>query len=224
MPDASLPPLPPVGQPAWRTKVAEVMERLGVGPLATAVVLVVLALGIGLGSRLLSSSPVAAPAPVTAAAPEPEVEPPTTAPSTVVVDVAGAVARPGLFHLAAGSRVADAIAAAGGPTEEADLRAVNQARTLSDGEQVLVPRHGEVVVPAPSPPRGGGSTKAAGPVDLNRATAEELDALPGVGPSTAEAIVEWRNRNGRFRSVDDLLEVPGIGPAKLERLRDLVTV
>ncbi|HEY6533914.1 MAG TPA: ComEA family DNA-binding protein [Acidimicrobiales bacterium] len=150
----------------------------------------------------------------------------------IVVHAAGAVARPGLQRLAPGARVADLLDAAGGPAPDADLDRLNLAAPLADGQRLYVPRVGESA-PAPVSPEGGGgagggsggsggTAAPTGPVDLNTATAEELDALPGVGPATAAAIIDHRERNGRFGSVDDLLDVRGIGPAKLEGLRDLV--
>ena len=144
----------------------------------------------------------------------------------VVVDVAGAVRRPGLYRLSQGARVADAIARAGGPTRRADRALVNLAALLADGEQILIPsRAGPgAAAPASSAAAGGSSGVPAGPVHLNSATAEQLDALPGVGPATAQAIVEWRRQHGRFRSVQDLLEVRGIGPAKFGALRPMVNV
>jgi competence protein ComEA len=161
-----------------------------------------------------------------AKAPAASVTTATTAPATVVVDVAGAVSRPGVIELDAGSRVVDAIAAAGGVTAKADVARLNLAAVLVDGERVYVPVVGEAI-PVPVGGTGdassGGSTPA-GPVNLNTATAEELDALPGVGPTTAQAIIEWRSQHGGFSSVDQLLEVRGIGEAKLADLRDLVTV
>jgi competence protein ComEA len=121
--------------------------------------------------------------------------------------------------------VADALAAAGGPSADAVLVGVNQARVLADGEQVRVPRVGEPAPPPPTPVATESSPPSAVvPVDLNQATPAELDALPGVGPATAAAIIAWRDENGGFRRVDDLLEVPGIGPARLERLRPHVRV
>lgn len=136
----------------------------------------------------------------------------------LVVHVVGAVRRAGLFRLRDGSRVADALARAGGPTRRADLAAVNLAAPLVDGEQVVVPRRGA----------GGSVTGAAAPgagakVSLGSATVEQLDELPGVGPVTAQKIVDWRTTHGPFRSVEDLDDVPGIGPARIEQLRDLVT-
>jgi competence protein ComEA len=144
----------------------------------------------------------------------------TTAPPVVVAHAAGAVAHPGLYRLAKGSRVDDLLRAAGGPLDDADLDRVNLAAPLTDGAQVQVPHRGE-----PGTEVGAVSAGAAfGPVDLNTATVAQLDALPGVGPSTAAAIVAARTRRGRFQRVDDLLDVRGIGPAKLDALRDLVTV
>jgi competence protein ComEA len=136
----------------------------------------------------------------------------------LVVDVAGAVRRPGLYRLAQGDRVADAVARAGGLTRRAERTAVNLAAPLADGEQVLVAARG-------SP--GGGSAAGSpvattGPVSLSSATAEQLDTLPGVGPVTAQKIVAYRQAHGPFTSVDGLDAIPGIGPARLADLRPLV--
>jgi competence protein ComEA len=135
------------------------------------------------------------------------------------VHVVGAVRRAGLFRLRDGSRVADALARAGGPTRHADLTAVNLAAPLFDGQQVVVPRRGApgVAGAVPGPPGSGMK------VSLASATVEQLDELPGIGPVTAQKIVDWRTTHGPFRSVDDLDDVPGIGPARIEQLRDLVT-
>jgi competence protein ComEA len=151
----------------------------------------------------------------------------TTAAPEVVVHAAGAVASPGLHRLGAGARVADLLAAAGGPAADADLDRVNLAATVADGERVWFPRVGEEAPPpvaSPAGPDAGRPPASAGPVDLNGATVEELEALPGVGPTIAAAIVQHRDEHGPFRSVDDLLEVAGIGPSRLEQLRDLVSV
>jgi len=138
--------------------------------------------------------------------------------SRVVVDVVGAVRRPGLYRLRQGSRIADAVARAGGATDKADLAQVNLAAPLADGEQVVVPRRGAVGAVG-----GGSSTGApAGPVQLSTATLEQLDTLPGVGPSTAQKILDYREKHGAFSSVDELDAVPGIGPKRLEQLRELV--
>lgn len=147
----------------------------------------------------------------------------------VVVHVVGAVASPGVVRLAAGSRVTDAVDAAGGALVEADLSAVNLARVLTDGEQVVVPTVGAAGSAggmAGASGAGGGGTGGAGGdlVDLNAADATALDALPGIGPVLAQRIVSWRAAHGRFTTVDELGEVTGIGPTLLAGLRDLVRV
>ena len=138
----------------------------------------------------------------------------------LVVDVAGAVRRPGLVRLPEGARVSDAIARAGGLTAHAERDSVNLAAPVSDGQQVLVPARGS---PGSGTPGGAAGGAASGPVSLSSATAEQLDTLPGIGPVTAQKIVDWRTTHGPFRSVDDLDDVPGIGPARIEQLRELVT-
>ena len=133
----------------------------------------------------------------------------------VTVDVTGAVRRPGLYRLPDGSRVADALERAGGPTRKAFLEAVNLAAPLADGQQVLVPRKAAA---------GGAALPAAstGPVSLSAATVEQLDTLPGIGPVTAQKIIDYRDAHGAFRSAEELDAVPGIGPATVEELRELV--
>lgn len=149
---------------------------------------------------------------------------------TVVVHVAGAVAQPGLRTVPAPARVADAVAAAGGPSPDADLDRLNLAAPIADGQRIYVLRRGEATEPpaAGGGPAGGGPSGAsgasAGPVNLNTATAEQLDTLPGVGPATAQSIITYRQQHGGFRRVDDLLDVRGIGDARMEQLRPLVTV
>ena len=148
--------------------------------------------------------------------------PPTTL-GALVVQAAGAVVHPGVYRLADGARVADLVAAAGGPAADADVERVPLAARLADGQRVSVPRLGQPSDPAATPATGGAATgRVAGPIDLNAADVADLDTLPGVGPATAAAIVAYRDKHGRFRSVDDLGDVPGIGPAKLAALRDLV--
>jgi competence protein ComEA len=139
---------------------------------------------------------------------------------TIVVDVVGAVSRPGLYHLPSGARVADAVARAGGLTRKAERMAVNLAAPVADGEQVLVAARGPagaVASPAGSP--AGGATS---PVSLSTATAEQLDTLPGVGPVTAQKIIAYRQQNGPFTSVEALDAIPGIGPARIADLKGLV--
>jgi competence protein ComEA len=209
--------LRPTPPPTWRDRVetAVGVVRSAPGPSAVAAVAVVVAglLGFVLVHRSAPPPelrlPRAQPAPAA---------PPTTA--DVVVHVAGAVVRPGVARLPGGGRVTDAVAAAGGPTREADLDQVNLAARVSDGDRVYVPRRGEAIPPTVS--GTASATAKPGPVDLNTAGVEQLDALPGVGPATAKAIVDYRTNKGRFRTVDDLLSVPGIGPAKLASLKPLV--
>jgi len=151
----------------------------------------------------------------------------------VVVSVVGLVHQPGLVTLTAGARIADAVAAAGGTLDGADTLGLNLARHVADGEQIVV----GIATPAGRAPALGSSATGRsaagpapagepdpGPVDLNAAGVGELDELPGVGPVTAAAIVAWRTANGRFTSVDQLAEVDGIGPVRLEKLRPLVRV
>lgn len=138
----------------------------------------------------------------------------TSTPASIYVHVLGAVAEPGLYRLAAESRVMDAITAAGGLRDDADDSAINLARFVTDGEQLRVPVEGEK------------ETQDAedGLVDLNAADAEELETLPRIGPALAARVIAWREENGGFRSVDDLRNVPGIGEKTFEGLKDLVKV
>ncbi len=153
----------------------------------------------------------------------------TGAPETVTVYAAGAVARPGVYVVPGRARVADVVAAAGGTLAEANVDQLNLAAKVADAERIYVPRKGEAAPapgdsPAGASPGGPTAPGPGGPIDLNAADATQLDVLPGVGPTTAKAIVAYRNAHGRFRSVTDLLAVPGIGPAKLDAIRPLVTV
>jgi len=144
----------------------------------------------------------------------------------LVVHVVGAVRRPGLYRLREGARVADAVERAGGATHRAELAALNLAAPLVDGIQVLVPRRARATgATRPEAEADLGVAAAGGGLkpSLATATAEELDELPGVGPVTAQKILDYRTEHGPFRSVDDLDAVPGIGPTRVEQLRDLVT-
>jgi competence protein ComEA len=190
---------------------------------STALVLasLLLAAFVVVGPRLAGTG--AASVPEAAAPLEIDAAPPSN--RVVVIHVVGAVRRPGLLRLPEGSRVADAVRRAGGASRRADLAALNLAAPLADGAQVLVPLRSLPGARAPA-----GAAGSAGPSEgpatrpsLSSATVEQLDELPGVGPVTAQRIVEYRTAHGPFGSVDDLDAVPGIGPARLEQLRDLVT-
>jgi competence protein ComEA len=168
-----------------------------------------------------------------AALTEPTAPTEPTPSAEVVVHVSGAVKKSGVYRLAPESRVADAIEQAGGATEHADLDALNLAEPLQDGQKIHVPRKGEVSAPAvasvaPSrSPRSAPQAAAATPqfpINLNTATAEQLEAIPGIGPVLAQRIIEYRQTRGRFQSVDELLEVRGIGPKRLESMRPYVVV
>jgi competence protein ComEA len=151
--------------------------------------------------------------------PLPRAAPPAPPPQ-LVVDVAGAVRRPGLYRLPQGSRIADALARAGGATAKAAVEGVNLAAPLVDGEQVVVPlRSAGGGVAAPT---GSSTGASSGPVSLSAATVEQLDDLPGIGPVTAQKIVDYRTQHGAFHSVEELDAISGIGPAKLDQLEGLV--
>ena len=208
-------PSPP---PSWREHVSALLAAARARPkVAAAVAAGVVAAGV---VALVVFGQHAQPPPLTLPRAASEAAPvtPTTS-GDLVVHVAGAVRSPGLVKLPGGARVGEAVAAAGGPAPDADVDQVNLAAHVGDGDRVYVPRRGEAPPPAPA---AGGSAAKPGPVDLKNATPEQLDALPGVGPATANAIVQYRTRHGRFRTVDNLLDVPGIGPAKLSALRPLV--
>lgn len=192
---------------------APARHRLGLGAVIV-VVLLALAVTVGIGIFRGQSAPTQA---VTI-----DHTPAATAESAsaeVYVHVSGAVHDPGLYVLPDGSRLVDAVAAAGGFTKHAARNGVNLARPISDGEQIIVPREGEEQSAVASP--GGGGT---GKVNLNTADQAALEELPGIGPALAQRILKWRDDNGRFTSVDDLLAVSGIGDKVLAALRDLVTV
>ncbi|HEX6680948.1 MAG TPA: ComEA family DNA-binding protein [Gaiellaceae bacterium] len=178
-----------------------------------------LALLLFLGSKLLAR-------PQASAGLAPPVAPPTetaAAATVVVVDVVGAVRRPGLYRLEQGARIADAVARAGGATAKADVALINLAAPLADGEQVVVPKRGAAASSAaPSGVEGAAGVPSGGPVHLSTATLEQLDSLPGIGPVTAQKILDYRQKHGAFTSVDELDAVPGIGPARLDQLEDLV--
>jgi len=177
--------------------------------LGAAVVLVL----VGLGCAVLFAA-LAPQGSSTAVAPS---LPPTTEPVGIFVHVLGEVASPGLYELAEGDRAVDAVAAAGGFTRKADQAQLNLARFVTDGEQIVVPRVGAA-------PAAGGGASVPGKVNLNTADAAALETLPRIGPSMAERILAWRETNGRFASIEDLLNVSGVGEKTFEALKSLVTV
>jgi competence protein ComEA len=251
------PELPrPLPARTWRQQLAGLAESFDVSPRRLVVGAVALACIAVVGWRLLAPPPPPAEMRLPFAQPSAAGDSGTGSPSAsgggqgggdaattgtaqateVVVHVAGAVVSPGVRRLPPGSRVIDALDAAGGALPDADLPRVNLAAPLVDGQQVYIPKPGEQppVAAGAGAPGGAGTPPggAAGPggavpgalVDLNTSTAEQLDTLPGVGPATAAAIIAHRDQHGPFTSVDQLLDVRGIGEAKLEQLRDLVAV
>ena len=141
----------------------------------------------------------------------------------LTVHVGGEVVQPGVYSLPTGSRVVDAVEAAGGVTSKAHTDAINLAAPLVDSEQVIVPRKGSRVTRKPDQPTNGVAASRNALVNVNKASTSELDELPGVGPATAKAIVDTRASKGPYGSAEDLLDVPGIGPAKLAQIRPLIT-
>lgn len=242
-PDTSLsrwlPASAPAGPSAWLSKIRADPGRAGVVALgvvgAVAVLVTVLTLirdspPAVVSAKLPPVEMVSTTTPTSGATPPGPAEP-------VVVSVVGLVHTPGLVTLEPGARIADALDAAGGALDGADVLGLNMARRVADGEQIVVgitappgqpAEMGSSVVsdsePAVASSPTENSSAPTGLVDLNAATVEQLDTLPGVGPVTAASIIAWRDANGRFDSVDQLGDVDGIGPARLDKLRDLVRV
>ena len=239
-PDDVLDPPPPHGEPLrvslWRRLAARVPVRLDPGRRAAvgvglAVAIAAVATAVWLATQRPHSLTVPSAPPSIAGAASPvgstgltassASRTPTPSPTVVVVDVAGKVRRPGLYRLPSGARVDDAVRRAGGPLRGVDLSSLNLAARLVDGQQILVG------LPGAAPPGDAGGAGAptdhAGPVSLNSATLDQLEALPGVGPVLAQHIVDWRTAHGGFSSVDQLNDVPGIGDVKFADLRSLVT-
>ena len=227
LPSSPREPFRPIPDPSWRERIDTVVERVRVLPARARVVSAVVVSIVVVFVAVVLLRPASATTP-------PEVDLPrasaSSAPaaasslpaSVVVVQAAGAVVRPGLYRLATGARVDDLVQAAGGLAPDADADRVNLAALLTDGQKVYVPRVGEQL---PADATGTDSASStAGPIDLNTASVAQLDTLPGIGPATAQAIIDYRAQHGRFASVDDLLNVRGIGPAKLDSLRGLVRV
>ncbi len=225
--DVSVDPPEPPPEPWWRRGLAGRLmtewspetagggrRKLAVAVVGGLVLTVMVAVGVAMSSG--GTEHEAPPVLPVAAASESVAQPSET---SMVVSVVGRVARPGLVTLPDGARVADALRETGGPVPGADLGPLNLARKLADGEQIYVG-----VPPPPGAEPVAGATAPGEPekVDLNTATLTELDTLPGVGPVTAQSIVDWRAEHGRFDSVDQLREIDGIGPSRFEKLRDLV--
>ncbi len=197
------------------------------------VVTVGLVLLAGVAGRLLGRPAAPAPPPISAVVvytptpPPTETPPPTPTPPPIVVYLCGAVAYPGVYALPAGARVVDALQAAGGADEGADLSQVNLARRLRDEEQIYIPCQGEptrAVPVAVLPPAQASATPQPGKVNINTAGLAELDTLPGIGPGYAQRIVDYRESHGPFRTTEEIQNVPGIGPATYARIKDLITV
>jgi competence protein ComEA len=209
------PPDPPAA-PSWRAGLAALLPGADPGPTGARALALVAAVAVAVTGLVVwrgRPRPVDVPPPAVAVASA------TPSAALLVVDVAGDVRHPGLVRLPPGSRVADALAAAGGLRPGATTEGLNLARRLVDGEQVLVGAPAAAAAPAPP-----GGDAAGTPLDLNAATADQLDALPGIGPVLAERIVEWRTQHGRFATVDQLREVGGIGAKKFDSLKALLTV
>ena len=197
-----------------------------------ALAIVVAAVGVRYLVLPRSASGGTAPALVlSAASPSPQASADAGEPAELLVYVCGAVRRPGVVRLPAGARVADALELAGGPTGKAELSAVNLAARVGDGQQIVVPERAASGASAavPTAPTAAGSTAAPGApggalVNLNTASLEELETLSGVGPSTAQKIVDYRTANGGFTSIEQLMDVPGIGDAKYAAVKDSITI
>ncbi len=204
-------------------------------PAAKALVLVAILAAVLAAVGVWRDRPVPQTPPALAVvAPAPSASPPAPSPASTatpsqgpaVVSVVGRVRKPGLVRLVAGSRVADAIGKAGGPLPKTDLTTVNLARRVSDGEQIVVGLPQPAAPDLPAVPAEGAASgpTGSGKVDLNRATPEQFDVLPGVGPVMAQRIVEWRTKHGRFTAVEQLREIEGIGERRFGQLKDQVTI
>jgi competence protein ComEA len=229
-PSSPIEPFRPLPDPSWRERAEALADRVRSLGGASRVVLAIAATGGALVVALLLLRPAGADPALEASLPRAtasgapaSASSASAAASVVVVQAAGAVMQPGIYRLGPGARVDDLVHAAGGLALDADPDRVNLAALLSDGQKIYVPRVGEAV-PADATAGGDAQSSAAQPIDLNTASIAQLDTLPGIGPATAQAIIDYRSQHGRFRSVDELLNVRGIGPSRLDQLRSLVRV
>jgi len=223
--------LPEVAGSSMPPALAAAMQRVALGyrfarnhPVRVGSTVVALVVAVAVAWRLLAAPVGGAPEaqlPMATRSVAAAASPATSRGAEVVVHVAGAVAAPGVYRLSDGARTIDAISAAGGARADADVARINLAARLTDGVRVYVPAVGEAATPLVE---GSADGDTPGPINLNAATADQLDALPGVGPATAAAIVAYRRDHGPFSAVEQLLEVRGIGPSKFEQLRSLVVV
>jgi len=208
--------------PSWRRRVIDLLEFRPRETIALGVLMVVIVAGAAFAYA--RSLPKAAPDSVATPLPAATGELTPGGPGgSIFVHVAGAVAKPGVYELPAGSRVIDGLNAAGGATAQADVSSINLARELTDGERVYIPRRGEVPAAeaGAAAPAGG---EQAGKVNINTASISELEELPGIGEVIAQRIVDYRTQHGPFKTVRDLLKVEGIGDKKFESIEDHVTV
>ncbi len=210
--------------------IRERLDSLSRGEL-TGLVIVVVATLLGAGFWYMRSLP----RPVDIAAPADAVSPvvspvaglagsPTPSPASIIVDVAGWVRRPGVYEFATGDRVIDAVNRAGGARNGADLTSLNLAAPLTDGTQIVIPKPGSTASVGAGSSSTGAVSSGSALININTASETELEDLPSVGPVTAAAIIEYRTQNGPFATVDDLIDVSGIGPATLEDIRPFATV
>ncbi len=227
-PDHSALARPPV--PEAHVPLSERVQQWRSDPRVAAVIVGVVLLAAGavwFRSTAAGSSPPA-PSPISAAAARSA--PSTTTKAGPMVHVVGAVRASGVVELPPGARVRDAVAAAGGAADDADLERLNLAAPVTDGQRIAVPRRGDPALPAAAAAGESSATESssggapAGPIDLNTATATDLETLPGIGPTLADAIVREREKLGGFKSVDDLKQVRGIGEGRFADIRDLVTL
>ena len=207
----------------WRSVASEAagfVRRVGIVPIAVLLGIVAALVAAGFLAGVRHGAPEPVELPMAGAAAPPPVA--TTEPSLLRVHLAGAVGQPGLYEVPASFRVGDLIDAAGGLGPDAVGAAVNLAERLRDGQQIYVPAVGEQPTAGAAGVQGG--AESSGPIDVNRATAAQLEALPGIGPSLAAAIVAFRTEHGPFATLDALEQVPGIGPSKLSQLQSHATV